>query len=85
MLIEIGVGMIFNSTQETMRVTRNPSDHSEYFGRGAHTLFFSINRKNPDLIKVILSLYISYEYVYFYGILSRILFPNQIIIPREDN
>lgn len=52
----MSVGMILDSTRETMRVTRNPSDHSANFGRGAHTDLLSTNVQYVTSIKSMLSL-----------------------------
>ena len=65
-MIEISVGMILDSTQETMRVTRNPSDHSANFGRGAHTVFLSTNMKSVTSIKLMSQLLRSSYGVYYY-------------------
>ena len=62
----MSVGMILDSTRETMRVTRNPSDHSANFGRGAHTHVLSTNMKSVTSIKLMPQLLcISYD-IYFY-------------------
>jgi len=49
--------MVLDSTQETMRVTRNPSDHNAYFGRGAHTCSISNMMKSVTLIKLMYGCY----------------------------
>lgn len=61
----MSVGMILDSTRETMRVTRNPSDHSANFGRGAHTYFLS-NVESVISIKLMLSLLCSSYGIYYY-------------------
>lgn len=62
----MSVGMILDSTQETMRITRNPSDHSANFGRGAHTDFLFANVKSNISIKLIPWLLSSSYNLYFY-------------------
>ena len=62
----MSVGMILDSTRETMRVTRNPSDHSANFGRGAHTHFLSTNMKSVTSIKLMLRLLCSSYGIYYY-------------------
>jgi len=62
----MGVGMILDSTLEAMRVTRNPSDHSAYFGRGAHTRYFSTNVASVTSIKLMSWLLHRTYYSYFY-------------------
>ena len=61
----MSVGMILDSTRETMRVTRNPSDHSANFGRGAHTVFLS-TMKSVTSIKLMSQLLRSSYSVYYY-------------------
>ena len=67
----MSVGMVFNSTQETMRVTRNPSDHSANFGRGAHTYFLSNNMKSVTSIKLMpWLLCTSYDICYYHNLVE---------------
>ena len=65
MLIETSVGMILDSTRETMRVTRNPSDHNANFGRDAHTNY--LLACNPECFTIIKTMSLCSSYGnYFY-------------------
>ena len=67
--------MILDSTKETMRDIRSPSDHSAYFGRDAHT-----NYVNLEFIYTIKSIPLSLRSSY-----SICLYHNFVEIFRLNN